>query len=265
MRKPSIFSNRYDEQMKKRKRIKIIFIVIAVLVLLIIASGILGNMLFGHNSAEKSKSKVQVKQSKKVNNTKINNSKKIEDSKEKDNINKEYLLKLSDGKEVKLLYDVVNNEKQYIGVMPKETKYTISPSKKSIALVENDTQKLILIDINGTSKEITKLQYVSSKGDIFKRENILKLNPNYIWCDEPKFLDDDNIVYISQLPWFNKSDTKYLWKYNISNNIHENNLPNMGEVSGKKIEYGNLTSEGLEVIVDAVKNTIIIKNRNITK
>ncbi|WP_242946803.1 hypothetical protein [Clostridium haemolyticum] len=72
-------------------------------------------------------------------------------------------------------------------------------------------------------------------------------------------MDDDNIVYISQLPWFNKSNTKYLWKYNISNNIHENNLPNMGEVSGKKIEYGNITSEGLEVLVDGVKNTIINK------
>ncbi|KEI07450.1 hypothetical protein [Clostridium botulinum] len=259
MPKPSIFSNRYDEQMKKRKRIKIIFVVIAVVVLVIIAIGILGSILFGDNSAEKAKAKVQVEQNKKVNKTKIDNPKKDENLKEKDNSNKEYALKLSNGEEVKLLYNVVNNEKQYIGVMPKETKYTISPSKQNIAIVENTTQKLILIDINGTSKEITKLQYVSSKGDAFNEKNVLKSNPNYVWCDEPKFLDDDNIIYVSQLPWFNKPNIKYLWKYNISTNVHDNNLPSMGEISGNKIEYGNITSEGLEVIIDGVKNNLTMK------
>jgi hypothetical protein len=71
-----------------------------------------------------------------------------------------------------------------------------------------------LFDTNGNKEDITNPEYVSSSGTVISKDNQLSSNPNYIWCSSPKFIDDDNIAYISQLPWLNKS-SKYIWIENI--------------------------------------------------
>ncbi|WP_085829214.1 hypothetical protein [Clostridium massiliodielmoense] len=254
MPKPSIFSNNYDKQMKRRRRIIIMIIVAIVIVLGVIVSGAFKKL----SSRNKSSNKENINK-----NVETNESKKADDTKKvipnKDqNNNKNYTVKLSNGTEIKLLYNIVNNEKEYIKVEPKDIKYTISPSKKYICLVEKETQKMILFDTNGNQKDITKNEYVSTSGQSFTKDNILESNPNYIWCENPIFLNDDNIIYISQLPWFNKADTKYVWKYTISNNNYINNFDSVGEISGKDIQYGNLTQDGLEITVDGVEKKLTI-------
>ncbi|KGN02024.1 hypothetical protein Z969_07370 [Clostridium novyi A str. 4570] len=255
MPKPSIFSNNYDKQMKRRK-ITIIMVVVAIIIVLgFIISGILRKVDSKNKSSNKQvETKVETKEVKKAN----NKSSVASHEEENKNNSKNYNAKLSNGMEIKLIYNVVNNEKEYIKVEPDNIKYTISPSKKNICLVENETQNMILFDINGSGKDITKKEYVSSNGQSFAKDNILKSNPNYIWCENPIFLNDDNIIYISQLPWFNKADTKYVWKYTISSNNHINNFDSVGEISGKDIQYGNLTQDGLKITVDGVEKNLTI-------
>lgn len=256
MPKPSIFSNNYDKQMKRRKRMIIMIVVAIIIILGSIISGIFKKV----DSKNKSENKQKVNRKVKAKEIKKNDNKNSVSTNTKVSINnnKNYNIKLSNGVEIKLLYNIVNNEKEYIKVEPNDIKYTISPSKRYICLVENKTQKMILFDINGNQKDITKNEYVSSRGESFTKDNILKSNPNYIWADNPIFLNDDNIIYISQLPWFNKGDTKYVWKYTISNNNYTNNFETIGEVSGKNIQYGNLTQDGLKIKVDGVEENLII-------
>ncbi|QGU94250.1 hypothetical protein GOM49_03195 [Clostridium bovifaecis] len=287
MPKPSIFSRDYDEKMKKRKRRRIvIFISLLVVALVVLFNASISNMLGKKtksgfaNIKEKitsisnikffSKAKDEDKENKNSN-VKEDISKNNQDAKSnqiKNNANQKpikkevpktgsYSIKLSNEEEIKLIYSIVNNEKQYTQVLPKGISYDISPSKKNVVIIENKTQNMILIDINGTQKDITKKEYISSKGDIFKKDYILKQSASYIWCASPKYLNEDNIIYVSQLPWFNKVNQRYLWKYSISNNQYYHNLsPNGGELSGVDIKYGANTSHGLEVLVDGVKNII---------
>lgn len=271
MPKPSIFSSQYNEEMKRRKRIKIIIgIVLLIIALTAVFGGSINDSIGEKVKLKFEKSKEKGKDQKDgADNIKQDSKSKQENEKSQANEMKEkeikkdvpktgnYNIKLSNGEEVKLSYNIVNNEKQYTGVLPKGINYDISPSKKNIVILENKTQNMILVDSNGNTKDITKKEYVSSKNDVFKKDDILQYNSNYIWCSSPKYLNEDNILYISQLPWFNKEDQKYLWKYNISSNNHYHNLSQAGgEISGVNIKYGSNTPEGLEVIVDGVKNII---------
>ena len=282
MPKPSIFSKDYDEKMRKRKRNRriavLIVLIIAVIAIFIAAfsskiginvklgmNKIKGIVITRMNKDSADKTNKDSNNSSKVNNTENSNKSESKNSDpvvQKEDVKKEengeYTVKLPNGEEIKLKYSVTNNEKSYIDVTPKTVVYDISPSKKQIVVLENSTQNLILFDINATLNDISKTEYVSSKGTVFKKDNIIKTNDGFIWCNEPKFVNEDNIIYQSQLPWFNKGSIKYIWKYTISSKSHEHNLNGgLGELSGADIKYGKLYSDGLEVIVDG--NVKIVK------
>lgn len=277
MPKPSIFSRNYEKKMRKRRRVKII-IISSVLLIALCVILFKGNMFgqqvkVGFNNV---KSKISSVASGRIFNKSDDKKKIAEDINEKNSssnkdLNKQpneeskelevkegnYNISLSNGENIILSYNIVNNTKQYSKVSGNVLSYDISPSKNKVVIVEKNTQNLILVDENGNKKDITKKEYVSTKGDVFKKDNILKNNASYIWCDAPKFLDEDNIIYISQLPWFNRKNQKYLWKYTISTNNHNNNISiSGGELSGKDIKYGNVAQGGLEVIIDGVKSII---------
>lgn len=289
MPKPSIFSKDYDKKIRRRKRMKIILIVF--LVLFVGGGGVLlsgnnangakssfsklcskvsnlgKNNIFGTPKKEKEDKQNNVakndndsKNSNEDKNTKEDINKEIDTKntkKELNSIQKSEILNLQNNKKVKVVYNLVNNKRQYINVTPKDINYTISPSKEKIVLMEEKSQNMILLDENGTKKDITKQNYISSKKSVFKKEDILKNNPNYIWHKSPEFIDDDNIIYISQLPWFNKNEKKYLWKYTISSNTHRYVVGQYGvEMGGESIKYGNLKENGLEVIIDGKINII---------
>lgn len=256
MPKPSIFSKHYDIKMKKRKK-RIIFIMLIVVVFLIIIL-IRGAFEFNSKDLNQSKSKEIVKNDIVIKDNTINKvkdnlkEKKLEEKKLEE---KNYIIKLYNGEEVKLSYNEVNGKKTYIKVEPKQISYSISPSKTKVVILENKTQNIVLIDENGNKKDITRKKYVSSRGTVFAKDSILNSKKDYIWCSAPKFLNEDNIVYISQLPWFNKKNIKYLWKYTISSNNHSNNIDGK-EIYGDNIKYGKLSSEGLEVVIDGVNKSV---------
>lgn len=274
MAKPSMFSKDYDERMRKRKKIRRILTMIVVLL------GIIGAVLFSGNignsikiGLDKVNNKVNDKNKNGLKNTESKEktiSKEKEENQqqvtktEKQNENKSevdtnkgtQVIKLSNGEEINLVYSIANNQRQYIEVLSKTIQYSISPTKKRIVLLEKNTQNIILVDEMGSVKDITKKEYVSTKGTVFSKDSVLKNNQGYIWSSLPKFIDDNNIIYISQLPWFNRGEDKFIWKYTVSNNVHNQIITEGGEISGKEISYGKLLKDGLEVIIDGNVNII---------
>ena len=79
-----------------------------------------------------------------------------------------------------------------------------------------------------------------------QRMNYLKSHKTYIWSITPKFIDEDNIVYVSELPWINEKAVQYIWKVNLKTNTHVQVKP----ASGKSITFKKITSKGLETIID---------------
>ncbi len=274
MAKPSMFSKDYDERMRKRKKIRRILTMIVVLLVII------GAVLFSSNignsikiGLDKVNNKVNDKNKNGLKNTESKEktiSKEKEENQqqvtktEKQNENKSevdtnkgtQVIKLSNGEEINLVYSIANNQRQYIEVLSKTIQYSISPTKKRIVLLEKNTQNIILVDEMGSVKDITKKEYVSTKGTVFSKDSVLKNNPGYIWSSLPKFIDDNNIIYISQLPWFNRGEDKFIWRYTVSANVHNQIITEGGEISGKEISYGKLLKDGLEVIIDGNVNII---------
>lgn len=274
MAKPSMFSKDYDERMRKRKKIRRILTMIVVLLVII------GAVLFSSNignsikiGLDKVNNKVNDKNKNGLKNTESKEktiSKEKEENQqqvtktEKQNENKSevdtnkgtQVIKLSNGEEINLVYSIANNQRQYIEVLSKTIQYSISPTKKRIVLLEKNTQNIILVDEMGSVKDITKKEYVSTKGTVFSKDSVLKNNPGYIWSSLPKFIDDNNIIYISQLPWFNRGEDKFIWRYTVSDNVHNQIITEGGEISGKEISYGELLKDRLEVIIDGNVNII---------
>lgn len=258
MGKPSMFSENYDKQMRRRRRIKALLIIVAVV-------GIIFTIIHFTTKNDNKTTRDKNKQETKVEDKKKQDTKKDVEQNKKPQVNneqkpetkpvnevKEESIKLSNNEEVKVKYNLVNNKRQYTEVMAKNVEYSISPSKKHLLYLDKSSQSLILVDEDGNKNDITNKQYTSSKGKVFSKEVVLKSNPQYIWNTSPKFADDNTIIYLSQLPWFNKGENKYVWKYTISTGTHEY-LVNKG---GSQITYGNVSEAGLEVIIDGEVNIV---------
>ncbi len=268
MAKPSIFSKNYRAKIKKIRRRRFF---IAFLLILILGSCYKififdGNFNFGGLS----KSKDSINNKKIVNN---DNKSKKSDSKgkvvpEEDETKteeKNYTLTLRDGKEVKVIYEENNGEKKIKNVNSDidntNYKYSINPSSNGVVIFDIIAQNIIYVDINGNKLDITKQNYTSSNGQVYTKEEILKNNPSYVWDSTPTFIDNDNIAYVSQRPWFNGDDTKYIWIVNVkapeSHVLYEN-------LNGKSIEFGNVNPKGLTTIIDG-KTEYLNGNGNVSE
>ncbi len=133
--------------------------------------------------------------------------------------------------------------------------YDISPNKQMLLILDKD-QNMKLVDIDGKVTNITKGEYVSTRGAKFSKDAIIKNDKKYGWHNQAKFLDDNNIVYVSNLPYFGTASTKqYIWMYNIKNKTHT-----LGRLAGKEINIGKVVpKKGIEIKVD--KNEYILNNK----
>nr|WP_207742430.1 tRNA (guanine-N1)-methyltransferase [Clostridium tepidum] len=164
-------------------------------------------------------------------------------------------VQLEDNIKIKLIYIEDSNKNKTIksiDLNKNNLLYDINPSKNLIVLTNPKTQNIYLVNLNGEKQDITNKQYTSTSGTTFQKDTILASKQDYLWSVLPKFIDNDNIAYISQLPWFNKT-TKYIWMYNIKNKIHLYNQ----NISGEDIKFDKLTEKGLTVISDG--KTIFLK------
>ena len=265
MKRPSIFSRDYEEQVKKRRKIIILLIIVPIIGLSIFLitdvnglknKGIsiknsINNILLNKSKVEKvaevkEKSEKVVKQQSGSEKSKAPKAEVAAKSKApaKDGT---FLVSLSDGQKLTIAYTTVGAKRSIKGVSnTKDISYDISPSKKSIVMQSTKNQDLFYIDVNNVIKDITKKTHTSSKNEVFSKEQQLKTNPNYLWSITPKFIDEDNIAYVSELPWMNDKATLYLWKVNVKSNTHMQVKP----ASGTKITFIKRTSKGLETNVD---------------
>jgi hypothetical protein len=250
--KPSIFSRDYQKQMKKRKkRITFtIFIVVIVGVFVTISmKGMVKNL-----SKYEGKSKNIITADK--NNIKSTESKKVEATEqEKAKKSEAYDIQLSNGKTVSVLYETKNNDKTFKQGVTTDSNvsYNISPSRKKVILFDDKVQSIILVDINGNKEDVTNPQYTSTSGTVIEKNAQLSSQPNYIWCSSPRFIDDNSIAYISQLPWIGKT-TKYVWIENLG----EKSNVIVQEIQGQELKLEGLTDKGLTVIEDG--KTVFLKS-----
>jgi hypothetical protein len=252
MVKPSIFSKEYEKRMKRRKKA-----IAAVIVLIIASSGIFlasGSL----KDTVKNKSIVLTGLFKKTNKSELETSKKVskeEEKKQNDSQNnaentqkpieeKGYEVNLSDGTKIKAIYENKDgsNKFKYITPLDAKVNFSVNPSGNAIVILDTKAQSLIYIDINGQQQDITNKSYKSNT-----KEGVLEKIPQYVWCTSPKFIDDNNIAYLSKLPYISSKVTKkFLWVTNIENKRHINKY----SISGENIKFGNTEDKGLGVTLD---------------
>ena len=89
--------------------------------------------------------------------------------------------------------------------------------------------------------------YSNSAKARFYKKDVMSNYENYVWYKNPKFMDDNTIVYVSNLPWFGKNE-QYVWKTDVSN---LNDLKYfMTSVAGQNIDFVELTEEGIKVNIN---------------
>ena len=170
-RKPSIFSREYERKMKRRK--------VGIISLIVIVVLILGFLVFGDYAKPFIKDKIGFI-SAKINKGEEKNEEtakdivedeKTPDSEEKENITDKapeekemsYDVTVSDGVTVKALYDEKDGTKSFKFIEPGSNKvsFDINKSSQQMLLLDESSQKMVLQDINGSTKDITLETYVS--------------------------------------------------------------------------------------------------------
>lgn len=260
MAKPSIFSKDYAKKMKQIRRRRVFICFIGILALIFSFTYVIRDKSFHlhhFNSIVKGKEKKQDKSKEKHSRIAKDDNSKNEET--------YYDVKLSDGSNLRLIYEVVNGEKKFKYIDNGDNKlncsYNINPDLSGVIICDNSSQNIIYVNINGEISDITKKQYVSSSGDVFLKDNVIKNNANYIWARNPVFIDNENVAYVSELPWINQEGTKFLWIINVHNPENNNVFYN---IYGNNIELGKIDAKGLAINIDG-KSGFVDINGNFTE
>ena len=188
---------------------------------------------------DKTKNNENVKKNTQIENEKV--AKKEED--------KFYEITLSSGKVIKADYKEDNGTIKYEFVSPLEegTTFDISPSQNLLLIDDGKSQDLKLYGADGKSRDLTLKSYTTKDGRSFPKESIISSNQGYKWCENAKFLSEDKVVYLSNLPWFGKPDLEtYVWIVDLKTGNHMAVM----NVKGKEVKFGKLDSKGLQINID---------------
>jgi hypothetical protein len=243
--KPSIFSKDYQKRMRRRRTGFAVLIIAAVIVAAV--AFITGKNYLSKNNQQQANNTSTAENAKDANST-TSTDKNTTDVKEAETPKEEgFEFKLADGTSLKAVYTTTGTVKKFQYVSPKEknVNFSINPTGDKIIVFDSGAQSIMLIDAAGKVQDITNQAYTSSKGTVFKKENVLSSYKNYIWCSSPAFISDTKVAYISQLPYFQKT-TEYVWTVDLTTNKHKQ----VSNVSGEKITFGKLESKGLAMNVD---------------
>lgn len=159
-------------------------------------------------------------------------------------------IELNNGERVNVLYKE-GNQIEYIDSqdeLPRNYRLDISPSRSRILIEELNTQDTYMLDENlNLFKLDPEFFYSNLARTRFYKNDIVNLYENYNWYKNARFLNDNTIVFISNLPWFGKNE-QYIWRTNIQD---VNNITHfMTSVGGENIDFGELTEEGIKVNIN---------------
>ncbi|MGL4873608.1 MAG: hypothetical protein ACRC30_03035 [Clostridium sp.] len=259
MAKPSIFSKNYEKKMKRR-RLRIVMIVV---VLIAVSLGLFYQFKLKDMDFNQIINSLQAW----VNNENVPDEKPKEEPKKppvKDESTENTLpeqtskdiikeVKLLDNESIKVKMIDKNGDITIDSIEGKGYYSSISEDKKEMVILD-ENQNMFLLNATGDIKNITKEEYVSSKGSKYPKDFMIekekKRGIDYLWGVEPKFIDENTVAYISNLPYFGASaKNKYVWIYSIKDNsykpVYKSASPNtilIGDsgVDGKiKVKVGN--------------------------
>jgi len=257
--KPSIFSREYEKKMKKRRRTVLIISFTIVLVISVLIIRVVCNPIDYSNI----KSNIQAwidsdttnisEQTEKTKEEITNKEKTIAEESVKEEI-KEPLeetidITLVSGSVAKAIYiDDNNGGKVFKSLNTTDigVSFDISPSGKQ--MIVTDTNSVItLYNVDRTTKIISKDQYISSSGGVFKKDDTMQATPQYLWNVNPKFISEEKIIFVSNRPYFgNKVLKKYLWMTDIKTDADKV----FWELSGASIDIGAKEEKGIKVTID---------------
>ena len=262
MRKPSIFSRDYERKVRKRKRI---IFTISILVFLLIS--IIGLKLtreafdftyvrgkiqrwidednVNGDIAEETTEGEEVENTPVVPEEPVAPSVKIID------------LKVNDEKILKIEYEEVDGKIKFKEAkeVPEGIEYDISPSKELVVVTDNN-ENIKVINTKGEETNITKESYIAPNGEVFKKDVVKTTYKDYLWHKNTKFINDNKIVYKTNMPYFGYGLDEYLWIVDINSKTEIT----LWQSKGKSITIGEIKEKGLEVTIDG--NIKYINNDN---
>jgi hypothetical protein len=176
-------------------------------------------------------------------------------------VEKSYVVTLNDGTIINAIYEEKDGKRVFKRLSTELFYYSISSSGKNIVILDDKTQDILVIDIDGKVTDVTMKQYVATDGKVYPKENQLQRRPEYVWSASPKFLSDDKIVYISQLPFLSKQD-RYLWVINLPNRegaapVHKR----VANVKALSITLGSIEDEGMKITIDEKERYLDLSGR----
>lgn len=256
MSKPSIFSKEYERKMKRRKRNTIAILLLIIVVVSAVAlkftyapidfSSIRSNMQAWIDSDTSGIPKETVQ-----NTEESIPEKPVEEVKEEPKEPEEQFMDISlvSGSSAKAVYiENESGQKEFKELQGADSgvTYDISPAKTQMLICDTNAQ-ITLYNIDGSSKIISKDQYVSKSGGVFTKEATLASQPAYLWNANPKFLNEESIVFVTNRPYFGTAAVKqYVW---ISNFNNQSDMV-LWQIQGSKAEIGNKEEKGVAVNVD---------------
>lgn len=153
--------------------------------------------------------------------------------------------------EINIIYRKDENNFQYLGLedsLDSKYSFNISPNNRRILIENNINQDTYMIDdLFNVFKLDPEFFYSNSARSRFYKENVMDTYEGYAWYKDARFLDDNNIVYISNLPWFGKNE-EYIWRTDVSDTQDIKHF--MTSIAGENIEFGELTEQGIKVNIN---------------
>lgn len=236
MAKPSIFSRDYEKIMKKRKRRKRLAIISVFLILII------GFTVYKYDMQE---IKATVKS------LALNKSIKEDVYIEEEGLGTAYIdeeleIKLNDyiltlkvtGNDNQLQIEEVLCDKELISV-------DINKNRDKVIIIDKN-QNMYLINNNKQVVNLTMNEYVSTNGEIYSKDEIINSNENYIWNNQARFINDDKIAYVTNIPYFEGDLKQYVSIVKIDDNIHKVQRI----LEGNLVSFDGIDEKGLKVEID---------------
>ena len=260
MSKPSIFSKDYVRKMKKRKRMIILITVISICVVAIIIYNTNIKKLDFTNvrasiqawvdsgKTEEELAEENINEEVTDDTTEATEEETVEEEPKREELTVE--ANLAEGVKANIKYIDNNGVKEIQSVeVPEGYQYNISPIKDKVLFIDS-AQNMKIVSLDGSIADITKTEYISQAGSTFPKDQILAATPTYTWHGQPKFIDDNKVIYVSELPYFgNNGAKKYVWVYDVLNNTHQT----IWNFVGSDITIGDVVPEkGITIVVDGV-------------
>jgi hypothetical protein len=160
----------------------------------------------------------------------------------------EYVVKAGISGTVTLLLEQKDGVSKFTGVKG-DNSYSISEDGKFIVFDYPITSDIWICGINGEPKKLnTDIYRQSDNSAQYSKASIMEqYGSNYIWASKPVFIKDGRIVYQSNLPWFKKVNSFYLWVVDSEGKSSRYVLPTD---QTEPVKYSGFTDSG-ELIIES--------------